>query len=157
MSDWARLRSDVESELENIGRLLVTVGPIDEAVLEQDEPSFERMAALSAALHSFYTGAENALKRTLTAAGEPLPTGTSWHAELLKQCSASNERRPAIITPELHARLRRYLAFRHFFRSAYVFELEWPLMRDLVLQFGETVNSLGNELRAFLDEVAPTQ
>jgi hypothetical protein len=42
-----------------------------------------------------------------------------------------------------------YLAFRHFFRHAYLFNLEWDRMKPLVLGCQETLDLVEAELEQF--------
>jgi len=73
-----------------------------------------------------------------------------WHAELLELMSRRGPRRGAVISPDLQRRLRQYLAFRHFFRHAYTFELDWSKMADLVLRCQGTLGDLRGEFETFL-------
>ena len=58
--------------------------------------------------------------------------------------------RPAVISLPLARTLADYLRFRHFFRSAYSFQLKWERMADLVAGCQEVLARLENELDAFL-------
>jgi hypothetical protein len=76
-------------------------------------------------LHGHYTALETLLERVARLLDEEVPAGPSWHQELIAQMSIElRALRPAVIpaaiVPELHE-LRR---FRHFFRNAYVLELD---------------------------------
>ena len=59
-------------------------------------------------------------------------------------------RRPALLTQELHDTLNEYLRFRHVFRNAYSFDLDWQKMSPLVLHLGETFQMLEKALDDFL-------
>ena len=48
-------------------------------------------------------------------------------------------------------RLDDYLAFRHFFRHAYLFTLEWDRMKPLVLGCEETLRLVEGELDRFFE------
>ena len=76
-------------------------------------------------LHSFYTGMENIFKRVAVELdGEPV-RGDSWHRELLRRMKSPTAHRPALLSEELHDSLNEYLRFRHVFRNAYSFDLDW--------------------------------
>ncbi len=101
-------------------------------------------------LHSFYNGAENALKRILIETDVAIPSGPASHAELLKQAATDGQGRPPVISAELHQSLLPFMAFRHFFRHAYSFQMNWERMQDLVTALPRTAEMLRDELTVFL-------
>lgn len=116
-------------------------------------PSPVELSALAAMLHSFYTGIENILKRIEIASGHSVPKTEAWHRQLLERAAQSTPAREAIISWELREALGEYLAFRHVFRQAYSYDLQWEKMSHLVLNVGQTLQRLSNELRLFLRTV----
>ena len=88
--------------------------------------------ALAALLHSFYTGIENIFKRISATLDNGPPGGPFWHVELLNSMTRCTTSRPAVISHELCKTLRQYLDFRHVFRHAYAFDLQWSKMAPLV-------------------------
>jgi len=60
------------------------------------DPSFERLAALSTVLTSFYTGLERIFERMAAQLDPVQPEGDHWHIELLSQVARPAENRPAI-------------------------------------------------------------
>jgi hypothetical protein len=58
--------------------------------------------------------------------------------------------RPAVLNEALWLRLQDYLAFRHFFRHAYGYTLEWAKLRPLVTGMAATLTELQSQLTAFL-------
>jgi hypothetical protein len=83
--------------------------------------------------------------------GEPVP-GDSWHRELLQRMRLPTAHRPALLPEELHDSLNEYLRFRHVFRNAYSFDLDWQKMSPLVLRLEETFQKLENALDNFLKQ-----
>jgi hypothetical protein len=69
---------------------------------------------------------ENVLKVALKAHGLDLPTGESWHRDLVTQATAAG-----IITTETATLPRSYLAFRHFFSHGYAVDLRADLIEPL--------------------------
>jgi len=113
-------------------------------------PTEIELSALAALLHSFYTGVENIFKRVAVELdGEPV-RGDSWHRELLLRMKSPTAHRPALLSEELHDSLNEYLRFRHVFRNAYSFDLDWQKMSPLVLRLEETFKMLEKALDAFL-------
>jgi hypothetical protein len=115
----------------------------------QQEPDFIERSALAVMLHSFYTGIENIFKRIALEIDGNLPSGYASHSDLLAAMARSNPNRPPVISETLRVRLSAYLSFRHVFRHAYSFQLEWDKMRDLVLQSQMTWQQLHSELDRF--------
>ena len=97
------------------------------------EPEGFELSALAAMLHSFYTGVENVLKRIVLEVDGVCPSGRAWHRELLDLAAAPTAARPAVLSADTREMLAPYLQFRHVFRQAYTFDLEWRRMSDLVL------------------------
>ena len=53
--------------------------------------------------------------------------------------------RPPVISPELKTSLGGYLQFRHVFRQAYSFDLQWGKMAALVLECEHTLAEIRGE------------
>lgn len=100
-----RLKRLIERELEEIGALLVRSEGLLQ-IAEDGEPSFERLAALSQILNSFYTGLERIFERIAGHIDHVVPEGQRWHAELLVQIGHSTSDRPAVISEESRACVR---------------------------------------------------
>lgn len=113
-------------------------------------PNEIELAALAATLHSFYTGLENIFKRvTLELDGAPV-RGEAWHRDLLLRMKAPTESHTALLPENLHDTLLDYLRFRHVFRNAYSFNLEWQKMAPLVLRLNESFQEVEKALDDFL-------
>jgi len=63
---------------------------------------------------------------------------------------ATGTNRPALLSAELHDTLLDYLRFRHVFRNAYSFDLDWQKLSPLVLQLEETFQQLETALDKFI-------
>ena len=148
-SEWDKFRKQQATEREQLQRLLFGI----QRLLTQcrDTPPTEiELSALAATLHSFYTGVENIFKRVaMELDGEPV-RGEAWHRELLLRMKMPTARRPAVLLEELHDSLNEYLRFRHVFRNAYSFDLDWQKMSPLVLRLEETFQKLEEALDGFL-------
>jgi hypothetical protein len=59
--------------------------------------------------------------------------------------------RPAVLNEALWLRLQDYLVFRHFFRHAYGYTLEWAKLRPLVAGMSATLADVQEQLRTFLE------
>lgn len=127
----ARLKAQLDVSFEQLRRLEEEYGELMHTALDR-EPTRYEVAALATVLHSFYGGIENAMKRVADELDHDVPRGAEWHARLLSQMATSTDRRPPVIDAALAARLDEFLRFRHFFRHAYSYDLQWDKMAPLV-------------------------
>lgn len=116
------------------------------------EPDSVELLALSAVLHSFYTGLEAGFKRIALEIDGHLPSGVKSHSDLLMQMARPYGVRPAVISDDLRFRLGEYMDFRHVFRHAYSFDLKWSKMSGLVLSCAETLDRVESELSLFFEQ-----
>ena len=146
------LRDLVEDELVALER--VANETVAALASFSNQPTQLEMHGLASYLHQFYTGIESILERIVVRMGEGLPRGEHWHADLLNQMAkAQPGKRPAVIDGPLHARLKDYLNFRHFFRHAYGYTLEWNRMRWEAENMPETLAVLREQLHIFFQVV----
>jgi hypothetical protein len=154
---WREVRLDINYELPLLRRLLDEFdGEFKAALTAPTPPSVPKVAAIAGALHSFYNGIENILKRIAKTGDGGAPSGPDWHAELLRRMSQPTNVRPALLDPSLFATLDDYLGFRHVFRSHYSFELTWEFMTPLVKNARPTLDQLEQRLKEFLAAVDPS-
>jgi hypothetical protein len=147
-----KLKKQIAVELEQLD-LLVKRYPALIQKCRNESPSELEKDALSALIHSFYSGIENLFKRiSIVMDGGPL-RGELWHAKLLEQMAQATSSRPAVISEDLRRKLKDYLDFRHVFRHAYVFELKWPRMASLVLEMESVLRQLEEEVAQFLSAI----
>jgi len=59
--------------------------------------------------------------------------------------------RPAVLHEALWLRLQDSLAFRHCFRHAYGYTLEWAKLRPLVVGMSATLTAVQEQLMTFLE------
>src|SRR5437867_2274422 len=103
-------------------------------------------------LHQFYTGCERILERIAVTVDGSFPGGAFSHANLLAQMARELPGiRPAVLHETLWLRLQDYLAFRHFFRHAYGYTLEWAKLRPLVAGMSAIFADLHGQLITFLN------
>lgn len=146
------LRAVVEDELIALDRVTQRM---EELLSERSQPpTWVELYAIAGMLHEFYNGVERIFERIAVSLGESLPRGAHWHADLLVQMATPVEGgRPAVIDDALRARLEEYLRFRHFFRHAYGYTLEWNRLRWQAEHLRETFATLRERLRAFFDRL----
>ncbi len=145
---WPELKREIGVERESLDRLLAMHHElVKKCSLTPPDPI--EISALSAMLHSFYTGIENLFKRVAIHLDQGILQGEMWHSRLLDSMVAPTLVRPAVITEALRDRLQGYLSFRHVFRHAYSFELRWEKMSPLVLECEKTLRWLEREMDEF--------
>lgn len=91
---------------------------------EQGLPRSE-LIVLGVNLHAYYTAFETLLERVARLLDEEVPSGPTWHRDLLLQMKIELPGlRPAVVASQLLPELEELRKFRHFFRNAYVLELD---------------------------------
>ena len=140
-SGWDRFQKQQATEREQLRRLLASIQPLF-ARCRDVVPNEIELSALAAMLHSFYTGIENIFKRVTVEVDSERVQGDAWHRELLLRMKLPGAHRPSLLSSELHDALLEYLRFRHVFRHAYSFDLDWQKMSPLVLNVEETLRQL---------------
>jgi hypothetical protein len=90
-----------------------------------------KTSAACAMLHSFYTEIEKILKLIAREWDGSLPTSESWHRDLLIQMAEATANRPAVLSADLLATLKEFLAFRHLFRGASIVLMRWDKLHPL--------------------------
>ena len=146
MSNKLSKQTGIEREL--LARLIETHRPLLVKCVDTSPDPIE-LSALAAMLHSLYTGIENIFKRMAREVDGALPTGEFWHRDLLAAMARPNASRKALISEGLRDQLREYLEFRHVFRQAYSFQLQWEKMAHLVLDSEQVLKALEAELDIF--------
>jgi len=128
---FSDLKKDVLDAIEDINDLLTLYEPLL-LRLEQNEPDIIELAALGTVLHSFYNGIEGIFLLVSKKIDNETPNNPAWHQALLNQMMAVTEARTCLISPDVASVLAPYLKFRHFFRHAYAFMLDWNRLKPLV-------------------------
>ena len=124
---------------------------IDNSIRKQ--PDAPERWALGAILHAYYNGIKNILKRIAAVYnGKPGISG-QWHIDLLSSMAEPSSKRGAVISQELMRVLRKYLAFRHLFRSIYTHELKWEPMTELILGLDQSLKMFEKEITCFCNSI----
>lgn len=144
------LQKLIEDELVTLERVVEST---EEALSSlSDHPGQFELHGLAAYLHEFYTGVESIFERIAVGLGEGLPRGQYWHVDLLDQMAEERAGvRPAVIDEPLRAHLKDYLDFRHFFRHAYGYTLEWSQLRWKAENLSATLTMLRDQLHVFFE------
>jgi len=140
----------IQFEIDQIDRLLDAYAELL-GLADSDDLDLITVTAMASVLHSFYTGVENIFGIVAKQIDMNVPQGARSHSELLAAMQQETPQRPAVLDAKLATQLLKYLGFRHYYRHAYSFRLDWDEMGDLVRQLEETWASLKSALQEFLE------
>jgi uncharacterized protein YutE (UPF0331/DUF86 family) len=122
---------------------LATVQKVTDAIeslydkIKDKTPSLIELSAMAAFLHNFYSGVENIMRRIASALDDNIPSGTSWHTDLLNRMGIEiGGIRKNVFSEDTINELAEYLSFRHMFIHSYGFELKWSKRHQLVESIG---------------------
>lgn len=145
------LASQIQFEIEQIDRLFSSYADLLARCLEPPVPSLIELTAMASVLHSFYNGLENAFLSIAKELDDSVPRGPRWHRDLLAQMAQATPKRKPVISTTTRQRLTDYLGFRHFYRHAYAFFVDWNELEKLVIPLQAVWAQTKSEFQSFLD------
>ncbi len=144
--DKKELFAEIEEEIKNLQRLEKEMKTL--LLKKKREWTFMEIRASASILHDFYSGVEKIFEKIALVVDNHLPTGESWHIELLTQMAKpAGNLRPPVLSQELYEKMKEYLRFRHLFRHIYGFELKWERIEPLILNFSQVIGKLKAEIK----------
>jgi hypothetical protein len=106
-------------------------------------------AVVAVDVHRYYTGLESALERVERTFAS-VPGGGDWHLELLRGAALDIAgARPRILAPEITEALVDVLRFRHFFRHAYLVELDGDKLNRVATRLVSMTAAIDADLERF--------
>ena len=102
-------------------------------------------------LADVYNGIENIFKRVVREVDMYLPTGDSWHQDLLSQMTEQRPERPPVISEKTFQRLEKLLKFRHAFNNIYGEDLVYKEIEPHAKSIEELFASVSQNLNTFTD------
>ena len=150
-----RLTQRINDELTKIES---TVGGITKALEDIEvlpvaaKPYIEESIAKK--LADVYNGVENIFSRVAREVDMHLPTGDSWHKDLLTQMTEQRPERPPVISEKTFPRLDDLLKFRHAFNNIYAEELVYEEIEPHAKSIDELFASVSEDLGLFTDSLA---
>jgi hypothetical protein len=143
----ARLRE----ELANLERMVSIASRSIAGTSQHPEDQDIYLNSAALALHSFYAGLEKIFISVAKELDQQVPTGGSWHLDLLNQMTYNLPSiRPPVITPHTKNLLQEYLSFRHVVRNVYTYSLDAERVVRLVDRLLDTFISVQTDLKQFL-------
>ena len=145
------LKADILDELEKISSLEMEFRAIEDKIqMDSDDISFYDRGAIGYILHNFYNGCENIFRLIARFFENDLGPG-GWHSNLLKRMKIEIIGfRPCVINEELYRLLDDFRGFRHKFRHAYSFELDWEKEQIVAKKLPKTLSLLREQIHRFL-------
>lgn len=125
------MKEQIEFKIEDMDRLFNEYDLVFQKI-KNEEPDLFDLTVLGSILHSFYNGLENIFEIIAKNVDENVPNGKKLHQELLHQMASENNKRSEVLNEDLYLKLREYATFRHFYRHAYSFQLNWEKMKPLI-------------------------
>lgn len=115
-----------------------------------DESAYLDSVALN--LHGFYSGLERLFELIARHVDRSLPTGETWHRDLLQQMAQDmTSVRPAVLSQDSALTLDEFRRFRYLVRSVYAISLAPEKMAGLMSALPTLWLTLRAELLAFAD------
>jgi predicted nucleotidyltransferase len=149
-----RLTQRLNDELTKIES---TVGGITKALedIEAAPANYRQYIQESIAkkLADVYNGIENIFKRVAREVDMHLPTGDSWHKDLLTQMTEQRPERPPVISEKTFPRLDDLLKFRHAFNNIYAEELVYEEIEPHAKSIDALFASVSEDLNTFTDSL----
>ena len=118
-------------------------------------PDHVQATAIASVVHSFYNGVENVFRVIAKHVDRSVPDGDHWHQDLLDVMAQATAHRAPAITLDTAGVLRKYLAFRHFYRHSYSFLLEWDELRHLADPLPDFWREVKSQLEGFVRGLTP--
>lgn len=105
-------------------------------------------------LHDYYVAVENIFKVIAARIDRTVPSGESWHREILEQMTLEIPGvRPPVVARETARKLDELRAFRHVFRNVYGFNLSPERIRELLVQLPEVSSLLKRDVSRFKERM----
>ena len=145
-----RTRAELTLEIQQLERLLSEYQPLLDEALDR-EPDLVNRTAIGAVLQSYYNGIEAVFQTIAKRVDQEVPTGDTWHKDLLQQMGYATKNRGPVISQEMIEQIEPYLGFRHISRHSYTFRLDWNKMHTLVSDLSNVWATFYGEIRSFLD------
>ena len=82
---------------------------------------------------------------------ENLPNDIRWHKTLLEMAFGANPKNVRIFNDEIKIKLEDYMSFRHFIRHSYSSELDWMIMRPLIIGIENIWQIIKKDFEVFIE------
>jgi uncharacterized protein YutE (UPF0331/DUF86 family) len=135
------IKDKILAEDENIEKVLSEL----EKVKNKTHKDLVVLVGMGAFLQNIYTGMENILKQLLIDAKIQIPSGPTWHKDLLALATKND-----IISKQMVEKIGKYLVFRHFFNHAYGFLIDEEKLKPLIENISDVYSEFKDEINLYL-------
>jgi hypothetical protein len=118
--------------------------------LENDVYFKSLVSGLTLYLENLYMGVERVLSLIAQEVDKIVPSGGSWHLQLLQQMVIEVPSvRPAVISQETYEKLNEFRGFRHVARNLYAYDLEPGRVIELAKKLNQCHESFITDMESF--------
>jgi hypothetical protein len=143
-------KTKIMHEISRIDKLLNDISPLLKLCQIKEQLDIIEMTATAQVLHSFYNGVESVIVLPFKYMNEKLPNDFRWHKTLLEMAYGANSKNEEILSKDVKDKLDDYLSFRHFIRHSYSSELDWKIMRILIIEIEDIWQMVKTDFEAFI-------
>lgn len=146
------LANRIKSEIPDLDRIVkkINQGWTHAERVSEEQDFYVDSVALN--LHSLYTGLERLFEMIARRVDLTLPTGETWHRDLIKQMTQDLAGvRPSVISMESAFVLDKFRRFRHLVQNVYAVNLVPDKMAELISDLSVLWDRLRQEMLAFAD------
>ncbi len=98
-------------------------------------------------------GVERVFKLIAKEIDKTIPTGESWHIQLLQQMSLELPSiRDAVISQKTYEQLNEFRGFRHVARSLYAYDLDPQRIIELSEKLSQCYDHFNTDVQAFINK-----
>ena len=149
-----RLTQRINDELEKID---ATVSDIAKALedLEGAPPNYKQYIeeSITNKLADVYNGIEKIFERIAREVDTHIPTGSSWHKNLLAQMTTQRPERGSVIAENTSLLLEDLLDFRHKVNNIYNKKLNYEMTEQHAKSIGELFKRVSEDMNRFTDSL----
>lgn len=144
-----RLRAELEGDTAAMKARAAEVADLMSYWERQGTLGRPELILLAVNLHGWYTALETALERIARLMDQSVPDGPAWHIDLTAQMHLDVPGvRPAVLPKAIAPALQELRKFRHFFRNAYVLDLDPALVKERATDLSRIGGSVAAGLAA---------
>lgn len=148
-TEIALINSEIKAHLKIIADVYTK---IEERAAHDNEPS--RLESLGYQLHNLYCAFEDLFKTVAGFFENSIDDMTRYHSELLRRMTMDIEGiRPALIDNDSYRLLDNLRAFRHFFRHAYLYEIEPRKVKIVLDDALKLKNRYPEQIESFIEKI----
>jgi hypothetical protein len=157
LSRLARLAAEVGVDADALAARAVETSALLQTWRKAGAVARAELMLVATNLHGYYTALETLCERVARQLDENVPTGATWHVDLLSQMQVEVPGlRPHLLAADAIADLHDLRKFRHFFRNAYVLEFDPALVRSHAERLVRVHGSVQATVSAFRQHLAQT-